>query len=89
MIMEINARIIRTIIIHFTIVHAILPITARIKKMMAIMINNVKSQSMVSPIGNLNNISIYFGKINVIDHPVSAFYWQITMMRLIISSQKK
>ena len=47
MIMEINARIIRTTIIHFTIVHAILPITARITKIMAIMMNNVKSQSII------------------------------------------
>ena len=47
MIMEINARIIKTIIIHFTIVHAILPITARITTIMAIMMSNVKSQSIM------------------------------------------
>jgi hypothetical protein len=45
--MEINARIIKTIIIHFTIVHAILPITARITKIMAKIINSVMSQSIV------------------------------------------
>jgi hypothetical protein len=66
MIIEISARIIRTIIIHFTIAHAILPITAKIKKIIAIMINSVKSQSILLPIGNLFNIAIDIGKLKVI-----------------------
>jgi hypothetical protein len=47
-IMEIIARIIAIIIIHFAIVHATLPINPRIIKITAIMMNNIpaiKSQS--------------------------------------------
>jgi hypothetical protein len=50
MISEINARIIKMIIIHFAIVHAILPINPRITNITAIMINSiprVKSQSII------------------------------------------
>jgi hypothetical protein len=50
MIREIIARIIKMIIIHFPIVHAILPINPRITKMTAMMMNSipsVKSQSIV------------------------------------------
>jgi len=50
MIMEINARITKMIIIHFAIVQAILPINPRITNITAIMINSipsVKSQSIV------------------------------------------
>ena len=48
MMREINARIIRMIIIHFAMVHAILPIKPRITNITAIMIHDipsVKSQS--------------------------------------------
>jgi hypothetical protein len=50
MIREIKARIIRMIIIHFAIVHAILPINPRITNIMAMMINSIpsiKSQSIM------------------------------------------
>jgi hypothetical protein len=50
MIREINARITKMIIIHFTIVHAILPINPRITNITAITMNNitrVESQSIV------------------------------------------
>jgi hypothetical protein len=40
-IMEIIARIIAIIIIHFAIVHATLPINPRITKIMAIMMNSI------------------------------------------------
>jgi hypothetical protein len=50
MMREIKARIIRMIIIHFAIVHAILPINPRITNIMAMMINSIpsiKSQSIM------------------------------------------
>jgi hypothetical protein len=40
-IMEISARIIAIIIIHFAIVHATLPINPRITKITAIMMNSI------------------------------------------------
>ena len=40
-IMEINARIIAIIIIHFAIVHATLPINPRITKITAIIMNSI------------------------------------------------
>ncbi len=43
MIREINARIIKTIIIHFAIVQATLPINPRITNITAIMINSIPS----------------------------------------------